>query len=297
MSDSLTARYRDVCDRVAAAAQRSGRSFADIILVAVTKFADAEQIRGLVDLGHRDFGENKVQTLVQHAAIVEEYLARLKVVPSAARGNLAGGKLLSAVRSGRPTTPAASTPSSGAPVSSARPVSDRPIRWHMIGHLQRNKAKKAVELVRLIHSVDSLRLAEDLQSLANRREEPIDVLLQVNCSGEESKYGCHVSSAVPLVEEIDTMVNVRVRGFMTMAPIVATPEQARPVFARCREMFEEARRLGVGSTHFNILSMGMSGDFEIAIEEGANVVRVGSAIFGEPVAADEPDDEERDPVG
>ncbi|MBX3391548.1 MAG: YggS family pyridoxal phosphate-dependent enzyme [Phycisphaeraceae bacterium] len=250
----------------------------DIILVAVTKFADPDQIRSLIDLGHRDFGENRVQSLIQHAAMAEEYLARLRVVPSAVRADLAGGRLLSAVRSGQAVSPAASTAGAG--------FAGAALRWHLIGHLQRNKARKAMEFVRLVHSVDSLRLAEELQLLANRREEPVDVLLQVNCSGEESKFGCPVPAAQPLAEQIDTMTNVRVRGLMTMAPLSDDPESARPIFRRCREIFDEMRIGGIGGGHFNILSMGMSQDFEVAIEEGANVVRVGSAIFGEPRSGD-----------
>lgn len=278
----LASRYHAVCDRVSRAAARSGRSAADIILVAVTKHADSDQLRGLIDLGHRDFGENRVQTLIQHAAMVEEYLARLRVVPSAARPDLAGGRLLSAVRSGH----GSGGQGAAGQGSAALARTSGPVRWHLIGHLQRNKARKALEFVRLVHSVDSLRLAEELQAIANRREEPIDVLLQVNCSNEDSKFGCPVPAAQPLAEQIDTMANVRVRGLMTMAPLVSDPEQTRSVFRRCKEIFEEIRSEGVGGGHFNILSMGMSGDFEVAIEEGANVVRVGTAIFGESKEVD-----------
>lgn len=283
----LAARYAQVCDRVARAAAVSGRKASDVIICAVTKHADPDQIRAMIDLGHRDFGENRVQTLMQHAAMVEEYVARLRVVPSAARGDLAGGRLLSAVRSGNASSPA----------KPASPSLSGPIRWHLIGHLQRNKARKALEFVRLVHSVDSLRLAEELQSIANRREEPVDVLLQVNCSNEESKFGCPVPAAIPLAEQIDTMANVRVRGLMTMAPHTDDAERVRACFRRCREIFDEVRREGVGAGHFNILSMGMSNDYEIAVEEGANVVRVGSAIFGEPriqEAAGEPAVEEEE---
>ncbi|MCG3122654.1 MAG: Pyridoxal phosphate homeostasis protein [Phycisphaerales bacterium] len=280
----LAERYAAVCDRVARAAARSGRTAADIIVVAVTKFADADQIRAMIDLGHRDFGENRVQVLMQHAAMVEEYFARLRVMPSAARQDLAGGRLLSAVRSrqtGASTGSTGGKTASGPSPAQASGVAN-PVRWHLIGHLQRNKARKALEFVRLVHSVDSLRLAEELQIAANRREEPVDVLLQVNCSGEDSKFGCPVPAALPLAEQIDTMTNVRVRGLMTMAPLTDRPEETRHVFRRCRELFDEARREGIGGGMFNILSMGMSGDFEVAIEEGANVVRVGTAIFGEP---------------
>jgi pyridoxal phosphate enzyme (YggS family) len=152
----------------------------------------------------------------------------------------------------------------------------------MIGHLQRNKAKKVLEICRLIHSVDSLRLAEEIQALTVKREQPIDVLLQVNISGEERKSGCVPAAAIHLAEQIDTMVNVRLRGLMTMGPNSPKPEDARWSFARCRDLFHEICDAGIAAGHFNILSMGMSGDFEVAIEEGSNLVRIGSSIFGEP---------------
>ncbi|MEM7756336.1 MAG: alanine racemase, partial [Planctomycetota bacterium] len=112
---------------------------------------------------------------------------------------------------------------------------------------------------------------------------------QVNCSGEESKYGCHVPAAIPLAEQIDQMYSVNLRGVMTMAPYSDNPEDARGTFSRCRELFDEIKKLGVGDGRFNLLSMGMSGDYEVAIEEGANVVRVGSAIFGTRDLGEEPE--------
>lgn len=275
---TLDDRYAKVRDRVAAAAERSGRRPDEVILVAVTKHAEPEQIRRLIELGHRDFGENRVQQLVQRAAMVEEHLQRVRVLPQTlgrAVSTVAGRTLLELER--------ASTPTVGA-------GGREPVRWHMIGHLQRNKARKACEVSRLIHSVDSLRLAEELQNIALRRDKPIDILIEVNCSGEASKHGCPVPAAGPLAEQIDTMINVRVRGLMTMAAPTDNPEEARATFARCRELFDEIRQSGLAGTAFNLLSMGMSNDYEVAIEEGANIVRVGTAIFGE--RANEPEDEE-----
>jgi pyridoxal phosphate enzyme (YggS family) len=213
-------------------------------------------------MGHRDLGENKVQQLVQRASQLEEHLSRQRVLPHARAGE-------------------------------AVPE----VRWHMIGHLQRNKARKAIEFCRLIHSVDSLRLAEEIQAIALKRDHPVDVLIQVNCSGELSKFGCPGPAAVHLAEQIDTMISVRLRGLMTMAPLIDDPRRAREealrTFARGRECFEDIRKTGVGEGRFNILSMGMSGDFEEAITEGANMVRVGTAIFGEPRTppAEEPDED------
>ncbi|MBK7404589.1 MAG: YggS family pyridoxal phosphate-dependent enzyme [Phycisphaerales bacterium] len=262
MTEALAERYHGVCERVAAAARRSGREPEDVILVAVTKNAEPEQIRALLELGHRDFGENRVQQLVQHASMVEEFLQRLRTHPK--------GQQDRAVREAA---------ARGVLIGAGGLVPDS-VRWHMIGHLQRNKARKVAEFCRLVHTVDSLRLAEEIQQLALRSEQPVEVLVQVNCSFEPQKSGCPIAAARPLAEQIDTMINVRVRGLMTMAADSENPEDARPAFGRCRELFDEIRRSGIGDRRFNILSMGMSGDFEVAIEEGANIVRVGSAIFG-----------------
>lgn len=280
---ALDERYAAVRDRVARAAAKSGRRADDIILVAVTKFAEPEQIRRLIEFGHRDFGENRVQQMIQRAAMVEEHLTRLRVLPQTlgrVGSTQAGRSLLELERSAVPTI------GSGG---------KEPVRWHMIGHLQRNKARKACEVARLIHSVDSLRLAEELQTIALRREKPLDILVEVNCSGESSKQGCPVPAAGPLAEQIETMINVRVRGLMTMAAPAANPEETRATFARCYELFDEIKKTGVGEGAFNLLSMGMSGDFEVAIEEGANIVRVGSAIFGEHESDQDGDDEDATP--
>ncbi|MBO6740576.1 MAG: YggS family pyridoxal phosphate-dependent enzyme [Phycisphaerales bacterium] len=253
---TLEQRYTEVKQRVAEAAQRSGRAPSAVYTIAVTKFAEPEDIRELIELGHRDFGENKVQQLSQRAGVINEWFERMRMHPRVA-GEHAGFD-----------------------------PSD-PVRWHMIGHLQRNKVRKIGDIVRLVHSVDSLRLAEEIQQVANKLDREIDVLLQVNVSGEESKFGVPIAAAAAIAEQIDTMINVRVRGLMTMAPICENPEDARPHFTRCRELFDDIRRVGIGEGHFDLLSMGMSGDYEVAIEEGANIVRVGSAIFGEPEEVNE----------
>lgn len=269
-AESLEGRYKGVKERIAAAAKKAGRSASDVMLVAVTKFAEPEQVRSLIQLGHRDFGENKVQNLLQRAATVEEYMSRRRVMPHAHQRG--GGDQGEALLGGKEDL----------------------VRWHMIGHLQRNKVKKAIEYCRLVQSVDSLRLAEEIQQVAVKREQPVEVLVQVNCSGEESKFGCPVPAAIHLAEQIETMVYVRVRGLMTMAPYSDNPEASRGTFERCRELFDEVKKSGVGEGRFNILSMGMSGDFEVAIAEGANLVRVGSAIFGENKHTQDADEDEED---
>lgn len=286
----LNDRYTEVRQRVAEAAKRSGRSADSVLLVAVTKTAELDQIRELIRLGHTDFAENRVQHLIQRAAVIDEWLGRQRVLQGV-----------------QPPRPAPTfddlfaSPTGVASHSGAAGVaqSSQPIRWHMIGHLQRNKARKVVEICRLIHSVDSLRLAEELQVIAFKRDKPVEVLLQVNCSGEEQKYGCAIAAALHLAEQIETMIHVKLRGLMTMAPAAgpsSNPDRIRWAFSRCRELFHDMRDSGVVTPAFNVLSMGMSGDYEIAIEEGANVVRVGSAIFGEgnPEAEDAPAEDQPD---
>ena len=273
---SLKERYVQTQSRVADAATRSGRSARDIILVAVTKHATPEQVRDLVNLGHQDFGENRVQQLVQRAAMMDEYLERRRALPGVTAEHEAS---LAGV--GKAPTPPES------------------IRWHMIGRLQRNKVKKAIEYARLIHSVDSIRLAEDIQTIALRKdhEQSIEVLLQVNCSGETTKQGVALAAAKHVVDQIDTMVQLRLRGLMTMAPLDATGEKLRDCFKRMKSCFDDIVDRGVADGAFNLLSMGMSNDFEIAIEEGANIVRIGTAIFGEPepgMGGDEIADEDED---
>jgi len=263
--DTLAERYAQTCQRVADASRRSGRRPEDIILVAVTKTAEPEQVCEILELGHRDLGENRVQQFVQRAAMVQEYLDRLRLHPSS--------------KAEQPL-PTAKPPADALNGQTPGTIPDA-VRWHMIGHLQRNKVRKVTEFCKLIHSVDSLRLAEEIQQIAVRRDKPVDVLIQVNCSLEAQKFGCPIGAAIPLCEQIDTMVNVRVRGLMTMAAHTDDQDQARTAFIRCRELFEEAQKRRGTDSRCNILSMGMTNDFEIAIQEGANVVRIGSAIFGE----------------
>lgn len=274
---TLPERYEFVKAKVAAAAKRSGRTASDILVVAVTKNALPEQVREILALGHRDLGENRVQHLIQQAAMVDEFQSRLRALPSMRRAALPGAAFLDGGKPGLPADPA-----------------EAAVRWHMIGHLQRNKAKKVIDMVRLTHSVDSLRIAEELQNIALRKDRVIEVLIQVNCSGEDQKFGCPIPAAIPLAEQIGSMINVRVRGLMTMAAHSDRPEDSRPTFVRCRELFEELRASGVVEGPVNILSMGMTGDFEVAIEEGANCVRIGSALFGAPPAGASDADDESD---
>ena len=152
-------------------------------------------------------------------------------------------------------------------------------RWHMVGHLQRNKVKSVLESASVIQSVDSLRLAEEINTRAEREERAVDVMLQVNCSDERQKFGCAVGVATHLGELICTLKNLRLIGLMTMASLGSAPEDARPTFTRLREVFEEMQHEKIGGDAFGHMSMGMSQDYTVAVEEGATMLRIGTALF------------------
>lgn len=151
------------------------------------------------------------------------------------------------------------------------------VEKHMVGHLQRNKVKHAVRLFDMIQSVDSLRLAEEIN---HRAENRMPVLIEVNTSGEASKYGCAPNKALELLRETSRLPQLQVRGFMTIGLFSDDPEKVRPCFKMLKEIFDEAQKLDLPNSDISILSMGMTADFELAIEEGANMVRIGTAIFG-----------------
>jgi pyridoxal phosphate enzyme (YggS family) len=207
-----------VRERVARAAERCGRSPAEVTIVAVSKLFPTQAIEEAAAAGIAHIGENRVQE-------------------------------------------------AAAKVSSLHHL---PVTWHMIGHLQTNKAKTALELFDIIHSVDSLRLAE---ALSRRADRPIPVLLEVNVAGEASKFGLSPQEVLQTAEAIARLPHLDMRGLMTMAPLVSDPEEVRPVFRELRRLRDA---LGLAE-----LSMGMTDDFEVAIEEGATLVRIGRAIFGE----------------
>lgn len=153
------------------------------------------------------------------------------------------------------------------------------IRWHMIGHLQTNKVKKALAATRFIHSVDSVRLAAEVSRHAGEMGIEPEILLEVNVSGEEAKSGLRASEAAETAGEIGRLANLRLVGLMTMAPIAENPEETRPVFAGLRELARKIGGMKLPGVEMRELSMGMSQDYEVAVEEGATLVRVGSALF------------------
>ena len=155
------------------------------------------------------------------------------------------------------------------------------IRWHMIGHLQRNKVKYVVGKACMIHSVDSLRLAEEISKEALKKQISVPILVEVNVAGEESKFGVSVQEAPFLVEQICRLPGIEVKGLMTIAPYVEDPEENRIVFRNLRKLSVDIGGKNFDNVTMDILSMGMTGDYEVAIEEGATHVRVGTGIFGE----------------
>lgn len=155
------------------------------------------------------------------------------------------------------------------------------LSWHMIGHLQRNKVKYIIGKTVLIHSVDSIRLAKQIDEESKKAGIITKILVEVNAAGEESKFGITVDEALPFVEEVSKMQNIKVCGLMTIAPYVENPEENRIYFQKLRQLKVDISKKNIDNVSMDILSMGMTGDYEVAIEEGATLVRVGTGIFGE----------------
>ena len=160
-----------------------------------------------------------------------------------------------------------------------------PLNWHMIGHLQRNKVKYIVDKVRMIHSVDSLRLAQQISSEAVKKGVDVDILIEVNVAEEASKFGLSTEAVIQLAEDISKLPAVHIRGLMTVAPFTENPEDNRPYFRNLRQLAVDIARKNIDNVTMNELSMGMTGDYEVAIEEGATMVRVGTGIFGTRIYA------------
>lgn len=240
-----------VQERIAAACARVGRSPSEVTLVAVSKTVPLEVIVQAYQLGLRDFGENRIE----EAATKISHLQSPRQAPN----------LQSDLR-----------------------LSTSDLRWHLIGHLQSRKARDAVQLFDAIHSVDSVKLADKLSRLCVEAGRVVPILLECNVSGEEAKYGFPAASEserarlATEVEAILALPGVRVQGLMTVAPIVAAPNDARPVFQALRQLRADlAARFPHAPQAWRHLSMGMTDDFEAAIEQGATMVRIGRAIFGE----------------
>ena len=225
--ESISENLKRVRERIARAADRTGRQARDVTLVAVSKSKPVEAVAEAVQAGVRVLGENRVQE-------AETKVGSVRVA----------------------------------------------VEWHLVGHLQRNKVKSALRMFELVHSVDSLRLAEEIGRRAMQAGSSARTLVQVNTSGADSQFGSEPDATVDLVGRISEVKGLDVEGLMTIGRFLPDPEAVRPCFVQLRQLSEkvEAARLpGVSMAH---LSMGMTGDFEVAIEEGATLVRIGSAIFG-----------------
>ena len=235
-----------VREGIASACSQSGREPSKVTLVVVTKSVGLEVIRALIELGQVELGENRAQALVKRVAMLEELGQRAKQAALGGQGRL---------------------------------ESPPPVRWHMVGHLQRNKVGMVLNCSRIIHSLDSLRLAEDINSKAGKRNMSVEVLMEVNCSGESSKYGIIPAAVNHLAEQFTTLEHMRLVGLMTMSPLAENPEDSRLTFVRLRELMEDMHRERYVDKSCRDLSMGTTQDYTVAIEEGATIVRVGRALF------------------
>lgn len=214
--------------KIETACEKSGRSKEEVTLIAVSKTKPVSMLQEAYDTGCRDFGENKVQELVD----------KYEQLP-------------------------------------------KDIRWHMIGHLQRNKVKYIVDKVYMIHSVDSLRLAEEISKEAVKKGVTVSILLEVNVAQEETKFGASAHDVAALAEEIAKLPNIVIKGLMTIAPNVLNAEENREVFRKLKQIAVDITQKNIDNINMGELSMGMTGDYEVAVMEGATYVRVGTGIFGE----------------
>ena len=214
--------------KIEAACEKSGRSKEEVTLIAVSKTKPVSMLQEAYDTGCRDFGENKVQELVD----------KYEQLP-------------------------------------------KDIRWHMIGHLQRNKVKYIVDKVYMIHSVDSLRLAEEISKEAVKKGVTVSILLEVNVAQEETKFGASAQDVAALAEAIAKLPNIVIKGLITIAPYVLNAEENREVFRKLKQIAVDITQKNIDNICMGELSMGMTGDYEVAVMEGATYVRVGTGIFGE----------------
>jgi len=243
MRRKIAENFKRVRDRIDAACAAARRDPASITVVAVTKYVEIDVIRQTLEAGHIELGESRAQQLNQRAGMLHEFIER--------RITLAGR--------GEKTLPMP--------------------RWHMIGHLQRNKVKLILPWSEMTHSVDSLRLAEELHQHAVRLGRVANILLEVNVSDERSKFGVAVGAAPHLAEQFAAWNGIRLCGLMTMLPADATPNEQRLFFDRLRDVFDDMVTEKVVGPEFRHLSMGMTNDFEAAIASGATILRIGTALF------------------
>lgn len=225
---NLKENYIFVLDKVREACKRAGRNSDAVTLIAVSKTKPVEMLQEVYDAGCRDFGENKVQ----------EIMDKYDKLP-------------------------------------------KDIRWHMIGHLQTNKVKYIVDKVYMIHSVDSIKLAKEISKEALKKNVTVNVLLEVNVAKEESKFGLMAEQVKDFYNEVIDLPGLKVCGLMTIAPYVEEAEENRQYFVNLKQLMVDMIKEKTDNISVGELSMGMTGDYEVAVEEGATFVRVGTGIFGE----------------
>lgn len=218
--------YKDVLDRLYAAAEKSGRSAEDITLLAATKTVDADTVNYAIKKGITHIGENRVQELLSKYSLLN------------------------------------------------------PAHSHFIGHLQTNKVKDIIDKVEMIESVDSLKLAKEISKQAGKHGLVMNILAEINIGGEESKSGFAPEDAENAVKEIAKLPNVHIKGLMCIPPVSNMLEEARKYFRKMYKLFLDIGAKNIDNSDMSVLSMGMSGDFDIAVSEGANLVRVGTSLFG-----------------
>lgn len=241
---------QNIEQRIQAACDKAGRIRSEVTLIAVSKTKPNEMLEEAYSLGMRHFGENKVQEMAQKYEDLNHKFSEK-------------------------------------------------VNWHLIGHLQRNKVKYIIDKAELIHSVDSIRLAQQIDEEAAKKNLISDILIEVNIAEEDTKFGVSSQDVFPLIKEISHLTHIRVRGLMTVAPYVENPEKNREYFQKLRQLYVDIKSKNIDNNCngnimneedenlqrclelFDVLSMGMTGDFEVAIEEGATMVRVGTGIFGE----------------
>ena len=217
----------DVKENIVSACRASNRQPQDVTLIAVSKTKPVELRREAYDAGIRDFGENKVQEILEKA-----------------------------------------------------PALPDDIRWHMIGHLQKNKVRQVIDKTVLIHSVDTVALSEQIEKEAAKKNIDVDILLEVNIGEEESKYGFRAGEVLEAVTIISKFSHVHIKGLMTIAPFVENSEENRDIFLKLYQLNVDIKSKNIDNVNMAVLSMGMTGDYMTAIEEGATMIRVGTGIFG-----------------
>ena len=224
----ITENLEQVRRNIVEACKAVNRDPSEVTLISVSKTKPVSMLQEAYDAGSRDFGENKVQ----------EIMDKYPQLPS-------------------------------------------DIRWHMIGHLQRNKVKYIVDKVALIHSVDSLRLAEAIENEAAKHNVTVPILIEVNVAQEESKFGLKTEEVLSLVESVAVLPHINIKGLMTIAPYVEDPEENREIFRELKKLSVDIAAKNINNVNMSVLSMGMTGDYQVAVQEGATMVRVGTGIFGE----------------